>query len=83
MFLGGPLHYCRTQKALVETLTDIGDGAVSRLRLAAALGAAMYIRDGKTVSCDQLIRSLEDGVKKKTETKRVASVCFKGRLRAF
>lgn len=79
MFLGGPLHYCRgLRKRFVETLGLTSETAQfpDYDRFSVALGAAMYIRDGKTVSCDQLIRSLEDGAKKKTETKESLPVLF-------
>ena len=62
MFLGGPLYYCDgLKKAFVDVLKLTPDRALfpPYARVAVALGAAMYAKDGKKITYSQLLEKLK------------------------
>ena len=73
MFLGGPLHYCLgLRRRFVETLGLSEKNALfpEYGLYAVAMGAAMYSAEaGEKMSCDELVRRLEDSAGKTTENR--------------
>ncbi len=74
-FLGGPLHFLsELRQAFVRTLHLSGDQIIApeHSHLFAALGAAMSCKEDVSVSLDQLIDRLENGIRMESEIKRMA-----------
>ena len=73
-FLGGPLHFLtELKKAFIRTLALTPENVVDpdNSHLFAAMGAALEVEDDKTVSLDELIKRLSNGVEMSFEIKRL------------